>query len=110
MDHAVTVQSEGDSLELPLTLFYRTLRLQRRLTMRIRMDRKTFGRNALILAFLVSFSLSAFGQAFPSKHINVYVGFGAGATTDLTASNAAPRSKRTPSPVAVMAGRPNRWA
>ena len=53
--------------------------------MSIRMDRKRFGSNGLILAFLVSFSLSAFGQAFPNKHINVYVGFGAGATTDLTA-------------------------
>ena len=53
--------------------------------MSIRMDRKGFRRSGLMLAFLVSFSVSAFGQAFPGKHINVYVGFGAGATTDLTA-------------------------
>jgi len=53
--------------------------------MRIRMDRKTLGRSGLILTFLVSFSLSAFGQAFPNKHINVYVGYGPGATTDLSA-------------------------
>lgn len=53
--------------------------------MSIRMDRKRFGRNGLMLSFLVAFSVSAFGQAFPNKHINVYVGFGAGATTDLTA-------------------------
>jgi len=42
-------------------------------------------RTGLVLAFLLCFSLSAFGQAFPTKHINVYVGFGAGATTDLSA-------------------------
>lgn len=53
--------------------------------MRIRMDSNKFSRSGFILALLVSFSLSAFGQVFPNKHINVYVGFGAGATTDLTA-------------------------
>lgn len=55
--------------------------------MRVRTDRKWSGRYAHILSVLVSFSFSfaAFGQAFPNKHINVYVGFGAGATTDLTA-------------------------
>jgi tripartite-type tricarboxylate transporter receptor subunit TctC len=51
----------------------------------IRTDRKKFSRSGVVLAFLVSFSISAFGQAFPNKHINVYVGFGAGATTDLSA-------------------------
>lgn len=49
--------------------------------MRIRMNRRT----GLALAFLLCISLSAFGQPFPTKHINVYVGYGAGATTDLTA-------------------------
>lgn len=53
--------------------------------MRIRTDRKRLGLRGLVLAFLVSFSVSAFGQAFPNKHINVYVGYGAGATTDLSA-------------------------
>ena len=53
--------------------------------MRIRMDRNRIGKSALVLAGLFSFSLSAFGQAFPNKHINVYVGYGAGATTDLSA-------------------------
>jgi tripartite-type tricarboxylate transporter receptor subunit TctC len=49
------------------------------------MPRKRLGGSGLILAFLVSVSISAFGQAFPTKHINVYVGYGAGATTDLSA-------------------------
>jgi tripartite-type tricarboxylate transporter receptor subunit TctC len=49
------------------------------------MDRRWLCRNGLTLIFLVSFSLSSFGQAFPNKHINVYVGYGAGATTDLSA-------------------------
>ena len=53
--------------------------------MSIRMDRKILGARGLILACLVIFSVSAFGQAFPTKHINVYVGYGAGATTDLSA-------------------------
>lgn len=53
--------------------------------MRIRTGRNRFGSCGLILAFLVSFSVSAFGQAFPTKHINVYVGYGPGATTDLSA-------------------------
>lgn len=51
--------------------------------MRIRMDSKRFGRCALALACLVS--VSAFAQPFPTKHINVYVGYGPGATTDLSA-------------------------
>jgi tripartite-type tricarboxylate transporter receptor subunit TctC len=49
------------------------------------MDRKRFGRSGFVLTLLVSVSLSAFGQTFPTKHINVYVGYGAGATTDLSA-------------------------
>ena len=53
--------------------------------MRIQVDRKRFGMNGLFLTFLISFSVSAFGQAFPNKHINVYVGYGPGATTDLSA-------------------------
>jgi tripartite-type tricarboxylate transporter receptor subunit TctC len=53
--------------------------------MSIRRDQNKSGRTGFILILLVSFSLSAFGQTFPTKHINVYVGFGAGATTDLTA-------------------------
>ena len=53
--------------------------------MEIRIDRARLCGTGLILAFLVSFSLSAFGQSFPNKHINVYVGYGPGATTDLSA-------------------------
>lgn len=53
--------------------------------MRTRIRSKAFGSCALILTFLVTFSVSAFGQAFPSKRINIYVGYGPGATTDLTA-------------------------
>jgi tripartite-type tricarboxylate transporter receptor subunit TctC len=40
-------------------------------------------RGGILLAIL--FSLSAYAQNFPNKHINVYVGYGAGATTDLSA-------------------------
>jgi tripartite-type tricarboxylate transporter receptor subunit TctC len=50
-----------------------------------RMDRNGFGRSTLFAALLFCAPVSAFGQAFPSKHINVYVGYGAGATTDLSA-------------------------
>ena len=53
--------------------------------MRIQRDLKRFIRTGLILTFLISFPLSAFGQAFPDKPINIFVGFAAGATTDLTA-------------------------
>ncbi len=53
--------------------------------MSIRIESKTFGRSGFILTFLFAFSASAFGQAFPNKHINIYVGYAAGATTDLTA-------------------------
>jgi tripartite-type tricarboxylate transporter receptor subunit TctC len=42
-----------------------------------------FRATGLVLALLVS--VSAFGQPFPGKHINIYVGFGPGATTDLSA-------------------------
>jgi tripartite-type tricarboxylate transporter receptor subunit TctC len=47
-------------------------------------SRQSFG-CAFVLTLLAAFSVSAFGQAFPSKHINVYVGYAAGATTDLSA-------------------------
>ena len=53
--------------------------------MSIRIESKTFGRSGFILTFLFAFSVSAFGQVFPNKHINIYVGYGPGATTDLTA-------------------------
>ena len=49
------------------------------------MDRKTIATNGLVLSLLVAFSATAFGQTFPNKHINIYVGYGAGATTDLSA-------------------------
>ena len=47
--------------------------------MKIRMDRGWHDRSGLVLALLVSFSVSAFAQPFPTKHINVYVGYGPGA-------------------------------
>lgn len=50
-----------------------------------RRSRRILGAGGLILACLAIFSVSAFGQAYPTKHINVYVGYGAGATTDLSA-------------------------
>ena len=53
--------------------------------MRFGMDRNRFCRYGLALSVLLSASVCAFGQTFPSKHINVYVGYGAGATTDLSA-------------------------
>jgi len=53
--------------------------------MRIQRALKRFIRTGLILTFLISFPLSAFGQAFPDKPINIYVGYTAGATTDLSA-------------------------
>ena len=53
--------------------------------MRIRMGWKRYGLCAPALAGLVFFSAAASGQAFPAKHINVYVGYGPGATTDLSA-------------------------
>ena len=53
--------------------------------MRIRTDRNRFGCSGFALALLVFVSVSAFGQTFPTKHINVYVGYGPGATTDLSA-------------------------
>jgi tripartite-type tricarboxylate transporter receptor subunit TctC len=46
---------------------------------------KNVGLYAPALAWLVFFCAAASGQAFPAKHINVYVGYGAGATTDLSA-------------------------
>jgi tripartite-type tricarboxylate transporter receptor subunit TctC len=49
------------------------------------MDCQLLARNGLILAALAAASVSAFSQTFPSKHITVYVGYGAGATTDLSA-------------------------
>jgi tripartite-type tricarboxylate transporter receptor subunit TctC len=49
------------------------------------MDRKTMGTSGLVLGLLVAFSVPAFGQTFPNKHVNIYVGYGAGATTDLSA-------------------------
>jgi tripartite-type tricarboxylate transporter receptor subunit TctC len=58
---------------------------QRRLIMEIRVDRTRLCATGLILAFCVSFSLSAFGQNYPSKPVNVYIGYGPGATTDLSA-------------------------
>lgn len=53
--------------------------------MGFRMDCKLLARNGLILVALFAASVSAFGQTFPAKHITVYVGYGAGATTDLSA-------------------------
>lgn len=38
-----------------------------------------------VLTFLLLLPLCAVGQGFPNKHINIYVGYGAGATTDLSA-------------------------
>jgi tripartite-type tricarboxylate transporter receptor subunit TctC len=49
------------------------------------MDRTRFCRNWIVLPLLLSLSISASSQVFPNKHINVYVGYGAGATTDLSA-------------------------
>jgi tripartite-type tricarboxylate transporter receptor subunit TctC len=53
--------------------------------MKIHVNREGLCKAVLVLVVLVSFSVSAFGQAYPNKHINVYVGYGAGATTDLSA-------------------------
>ncbi len=53
--------------------------------MSIRLDRNWLGPKALVTGFLFAVSSAAFGQAYPNKHINVYVGYGAGATTDLSA-------------------------
>jgi len=53
--------------------------------MRIRLNRCRLGCTGMLAALLACLSVSAFGQAFPTKHINVYVGYGAGATTDLSA-------------------------
>jgi tripartite-type tricarboxylate transporter receptor subunit TctC len=53
--------------------------------MGIQIEVKEVGKNAFILIFLAAFSISAFGQSFPSKAITLYVAFGPGATTDLTA-------------------------
>lgn len=38
-----------------------------------------------ILAFIWLLPLLAYGQGFPNKHITIYVGYAAGATTDLSA-------------------------
>lgn len=58
--------------------------------MRVETHGGCFGRRTLLAAMLVGASMvgttfSAFAQNFPNKHINVYVGYGAGATTDLSA-------------------------
>jgi len=42
-------------------------------------------RCGVLLAFLISPAFSAWGQAYPDKTINIYCGYAAGATTDLTA-------------------------
>ena len=46
--------------------------------------RRVIGYGAL-LAYLVSPAFSAWGQTYPDKTINIYCGYAAGATTDLTA-------------------------
>ena len=58
--------------------------------MRVETHARWLGRKTLFAAMLVGASMgvtsvSVFGQTFPNKHINVYVGYGAGATTDLSA-------------------------
>ena len=53
--------------------------------MRVQFVPGTFSGRALILTFLTAFSVCAFGQTYPNKHISIYVGYGPGATTDLTA-------------------------
>jgi tripartite-type tricarboxylate transporter receptor subunit TctC len=42
-------------------------------------------RARLVLAFIFTFPLAASGQTFPDRPINLYVGYAAGASTDITA-------------------------
>lgn len=43
------------------------------------------GKTGILLTALVCVPLFAYGQTFPSKPVNVYIGYGPGATTDLSA-------------------------
>jgi tripartite-type tricarboxylate transporter receptor subunit TctC len=53
--------------------------------MSMQKDLGKLGRAGVLLAALVCVPLFAYGQTFPSKPINVYIGYGPGATTDLSA-------------------------
>ena len=53
--------------------------------MRIQKDVASLCRAGFLLAALVCVPLFAHGQAFPTKAINFYIGYGPGATTDLSA-------------------------
>lgn len=53
--------------------------------MSIRIDLEKPGRAGFLIAMLVCIPLFAYGQTFPAKPVTVYIGFAAGATTDLSA-------------------------
>ena len=53
--------------------------------MRTEVKPRTYACRALVLTLLAAVSVCALGQTYPNKHINIYVGYGPGATTDLTA-------------------------
>ena len=53
--------------------------------MRFRKDLEKLGRAGFLVAMLVCIPLFAYGQTFPTKPVTVYIGFAAGATTDLSA-------------------------
>jgi len=51
----------------------------------MRSTKKIFFAAGCLMSLLISFSPSAFSQTYPDKPINIYCGYAAGATTDLTA-------------------------
>jgi tripartite-type tricarboxylate transporter receptor subunit TctC len=53
--------------------------------MSIRKDLEKPGRAEFLIAMLVCIPLFAYGQTYPTKPVSVYIGFAAGATTDLSA-------------------------
>lgn len=53
--------------------------------MSIRKDLEKLSRGGFLIAMLVCIPLLAHGQTYPTKPVTVYIGFAAGATTDLSA-------------------------